>query len=568
MSGTWLRLVLAPTLALVALLLFLPGLGLAVEFLVNPGLNNPAAYVDTGRDWRTFDEKVANGWWYYYVADGTFEAGDNAPKLHWMSSQQFQQAFGGLDYYREGNASQVIWSSYDFDAGIYQQVAGLTIGQDYAFEIAMASFWRGSGYPITDGKIKKCIGIDPYGGTDPAASGVIWDWDNCDSTDKSWPYLDMAATARATTMTLFVRIQSPDNQSFNHTDLNYVFIDDGRLALAPVVNLNVPATSDPSIDLQWSVNTDPDWTLQGVEVQYKDRADGIWQVIQDRSDPDAGDYVLSGQPGHSYTIRARAWQEQTNLSGTYDLHGLWVEKQVQVGGVFAGYVRNNFGAGVGGAQVSAGGNSATSDAFGFYALQPPSYGLLYAVTANASGYNSPPPISAIVASQSSLTPITFTLKPANDAVKNGDFESDTAGWTTSGAGSAAVINEDYHSGSAGLRLAGPVTLTQTVPISGVYNPTLSFWHNLDLLGSGSFQVSLSQGEMLLASRVFTHSTTVPSMASGWQHGWLSIGQFRPFTGSLTVGFQLGGGQVLLDEVSLGDGPHAIFLPVVFRFAGL
>lgn len=556
MPRTLLRLALAPILALLALLLLLPGLGLATEFLFNPGLNNPATYVDTGRDWRTFDEKVALGWWYYYVADGTYEAGGGAPKLHWMSSQQFAQATGGLDYYREGDASQVIWSSYDFDAGIYQQVGGLTVDQDYAFEMAMSSFWRGSGYPITNGKMKKCIGIDPYGGTDPSASTVIWDWDDCDSTDKTWPYLDMAATARATTMTLFIRIQSPENNSYNHTDLNYVFIDDGRLTLAPTVYLTVPATSDASVDLQWSASTDPDWTLQGVEVQYKDHVDGVWHSIQGKTDTGTN-YVLQGQPGHTYTVRARPWQEQ----GNYDLHGLWVEKQVQVGGAFAGYVRNNFGMGISGAVISVTGKSTSSGSGGFYALQPPAYGQPYTLTVSANGYRSPPPISATVASETSLASITFTLKAANDAITNGDFESDTNGWNTSGGGGAAISSGGHRSGDASLELAGTITLTQAATISGVYNPTLSFWHKPALSGGESFQVSLSEGSTVLTSKTFTAAT-----ATGWQYAWLPLDRHDQYTGTLTVSFYLMGGQVFLDEVSLGDGPRTTFLPIISRSA--
>ena len=128
------RLALAIVLAWAALSLLLPSLGLAaaLQLLVNPGFNDPASYVDTGRDWSyngvTYDEKVANGWWYYYVPENTKNGFSGASKLHWMSSQQFKQAFGGLDYYREGNAAQVIWSSYEFDAGIYQQVGGLSGG--------------------------------------------------------------------------------------------------------------------------------------------------------------------------------------------------------------------------------------------------------------------------------------------------------------------------------------------------------------------------------------------------------------------------------------------------------
>lgn len=554
MPRRFFHLALAPTLALIALLLFLPGLGLAAQLLANPGLNDSASYVDTGRDWRNYDEKVANSWWYFYLPEGTYEAGDDAPKLHWMSSQQFAQALGGLDYYREGNASQVIWSSYDFDAGVYQQIGGLTVGQDYAFEVAMASFWRGSGYPITDGKIKKCIGVDPFGGTNPSAITVMWDWDNCDSTDKTWPYLDIAATAQAPTMTLFARILSPGNDSYNHTDLNYVFIDDARMTLAPTAILTAPGTSDANIELEWSASTDPDWTLQGVEVQYKDHSDQIWHSIQGRTDTGTN-FVLLGQPGHTYTVRARPWQAQ----GNYDLHGLWVERQVQVGGAFTGYVLNNYSTGVSGAGISTTGSNTNSGLEGFYTLEPPAYGQPFALTASADGYRPPLPISATVADEASLTFITFTLKPINDVIFNGDFEVDASGWATSGTGGVAVFSGDHRSGDASLELTDTITLTQTATVSGVYNPTLSFWYKPTLSEGESLLVSLSQGSTALASRTLTSAT-----GAGWQHVWLPLNKPDQYTGSLTVSFHLTGGEVALDEVSLGDGPHTVFLPIILR----
>ncbi len=178
MSRPLVRLALAIVLALAALALLLPSLGLAaaVQLLVNPGLDDPFNPID--RTFHGSPQTLADGWHYYYVPDGTYNGTTGASKLYWMSSHQFAQAFGGIDYHREGNAAQVIWSSYEFDAGIYQQVNGLSVGRDYAFEVGMASYWRGSGYPKTDGKMKKCVGIDPYGGTSPTSTNVIWDWDN------------------------------------------------------------------------------------------------------------------------------------------------------------------------------------------------------------------------------------------------------------------------------------------------------------------------------------------------------------------------------------------------------
>jgi hypothetical protein len=553
MLRIWLRLGLALKLAVAVLLLLLPGLSMADDLLTNPGLNNSDQYVDTGRVWRGINEKVAKGWVHYYVPSGTYAPEEDAPKLHWMSSKQFAvEVTHGLDYYREGNAAQVIWSSYDFDAGIYQQVNGLEVGRAYSFEMGVASYWRGSGFlPPVDGKIKKCTGIDPTGGVDPTAGTVIWDWENCDATDKTWPYLNMAATAQATTMTFFVRIQAPDNESPNHTDLNYVYIDDGRMAPAPTVNLVVPAASGPSVNLQWSGSPAPGWTLQGVEVQYKDKPGGAWQTIQDKHGTGTS-YVLDGEIGHAYLVRARAWQ----TDGYEDLLGVWVAKEVLVGGAFTGYVRNNFGAAIAGAQVSLTGAQASTGADGFYALQPPQYGKTYALTASASGHKSPPPASASVPDAASLTSVLFTLKPMNDAIVNGDFEGSVSGWGGSGTGSASLSGAKAHSGSASLRVNGDVTLAQAVNVSNMHNPTLSFWIMPEGPEGSSFQVRL-QGDANEVAR-----TLSAAASDEWQHVWLPLRQASAYDGPLTVTFSFSEGQLFLDEVSLGDGPHTLFLPLI------
>jgi len=137
-------------------------------------------------------------------------------------------------------------------------------------------------------------------------------------------------------------------------------------------------------------------------------------------------YVLAGQLGHIYTIRARPWQNKATM-----IYMVMVEKQVQVGGAFAGYVRNHFGG---------------CHRRGYLGREQPHQQrlgrlLCFAATrlrpgvcrgCQRGGYGAPLPISASVAGQTSVTSITFTLKPADDAISNGDFESDTSGWNKSG----------------------------------------------------------------------------------------------------------------------------------------
>jgi hypothetical protein len=535
-----------------AALLLLPAVVLAGNLLTN---GNFESFSDIpGRTWGGINEKVGTGWNDFHNPSGT-----RFDKLHWFSSQDFATAFNGLNYRLEGTYAQNMWSAYEFDAGIYQRVTGLITGTAYAFDVPLVTYWRGPGYPISDGMMKKWVGIDPYGGTDPNSPNVIWS--DVNSKDKAWIYMDIAARAESDAMTFFVRIQAPENDSYNHYDLDMVYIDAAKADLAPTVNLSATG-SGTDVTFSWTSSAAPGWDLKGVEVQYRDELDGTWQTIQGKTGDGDSSHAFSGQPGHTYTVRARPWQTMVETyNNDIDMPGPWVEKSVTLGGVFSGYVRNHFDIGISGATVSIAGtgDSTSSEPGGFYALVPPAYGSPYPVSASASGYQSPLPITASVANATSITPITFTLKPANDAIQNGDFESDSNDWTQSGAGSATVFSGGHRSGIASLEMTGPISLTQDVPLLGVYNPTLSFWYKQSLTGGYSFEAALRQGSTLLASKVFTESA-----ATGWQHAWLALDQPSQYTGTLSVSFYLTGGQVDLDEISLGDGPHTIFLPVILR----
>ncbi len=541
-------------LAGLGMLMMVPALTLAANLLTNGTFNNFSPI--PGRTWREFDEKVGTGWTHFYIPSGT-----RLDKLHWFSSTDFTAAFnpGGNPYELEGEngSAQNMWSAYEFDAGIYQRVTGLTPGTVYAFDVPFVTFWRGPGYPDSDGIMKKWVGIDPTGGTDPTSPDVIWS--DPDSDDKKWVYMDLAARAESGAMTFFVRIQAPENDSVNHTDLDMVYIDAAKVDLAPTVSLNLPTTSDTNVSFSWTGSAAPGWALKGVEVQYRDAFNQDWQVVQGKTGKGNSTYSFSGQPGHVYEVRVRPWQKMAEAyNDDIDMPGLWVQKSVTVGGAFAGYVRNHFGIGVNGALVSTTEGSSSSGPQGFYTLVPSEYGRSYDLTASASGYLSPPPIRGAVADTTSVTAINFTLKPSNDVITNGDFESNAVGWNLAGAGSAVIFSGDHRSGEASLKLGGPIALTRAVSVSDMHKPTLSFWFKPELLEGDSFRVSLEGGDVSV-TKTFTAAT-----AAEWQHAWLPLSQPDPFTGLLTVRFEATGGQVSLDEVSLGDGPYTIFLPFLLR----
>ena len=126
----WLILLALASLAL------LPMVASAANLLTN---GNFASFSTIGRSWNEIDEKVGTGWDYFYVDPGT-----QLNKLHWFSSTDFTAHFnpGGDPYELEGpnGSAQNMWSSYEFDAGIYQRVTGLTIGTVYAFDVPFVTF--------------------------------------------------------------------------------------------------------------------------------------------------------------------------------------------------------------------------------------------------------------------------------------------------------------------------------------------------------------------------------------------------------------------------------------------
>jgi hypothetical protein len=539
-------------LASLGLVLILPALVLAGNLLTN-GVFNEFSKIP-GRSWRGYDEKVGTGWTHFYVESGT-----ELNKLHWLSSSDFTAAFnpGGDPYELEGQngSAQNMWSAYEFDAGIYQRVTGLTPGTAYAFDVPVVTFWRGPGYPDSDGVMHKWVGIDPTGGTDPTSSSVIWS--DVDSDDKKWVYMELAARAESEAMTFFVRIRAPENTSYNHTDLDMVYIDAAKVDLAPTVNLSVPAPSDTNVSFSWTSSAAPGWAIKGVEIQYRNAVNDEWHIVQGKTGDGNASAAFTGQPGHTYIVRARAWQTRAEAyNGDIDMPGLWVEESVTVGGAFAGFVRTNFGVGISGALVSTSDSSATSGGGGFYALEPLEYGRDYELTASASNYVSPPSIPGMVSDATSVTTIDLTLKPGNDAIDNGDFESSISGWNLGGTGSGAINSDEFHSGGSSLRLIGPITLSQAVVTSETRNPTLSFWYKPTLSKDDSFGVSLG-GSIGSVSKTLTEEAE-------WQHVWLPLNQPDPYSGTLTVSFQLSGGEVLLDEVSLGDGAHTVFFPLIYR----
>jgi hypothetical protein len=138
------------------------------------------------RGWAEIDlGEIGEGWWYFV------EAGQPA-----FVHSTFER--------RHGNTAQQIWSDgVAFTAGIYQQVSDVVPGARYAAEVVWAAVMA-----TDEDNVRRRVGIDPYGGTDPLSPNVVWGEEVWPETEK-FHALHVSAVAQAPTITLFVRVHVP-----------------------------------------------------------------------------------------------------------------------------------------------------------------------------------------------------------------------------------------------------------------------------------------------------------------------------------------------------------------------
>jgi hypothetical protein len=363
-------------------------------------------------------------------------------------------------------------------------------------------------------------------------------------------------------------VQAPENESVNHTDLDMVYFDAAHFAPVPTTTLTV-SPSGATVNLSWSGSgVAPAWSLKGYEVQYRDQADGNWTTLQSKNSANTGG-LFNGQFGHTYLIRARTWQKiNESYQSGIDLPGDWREQTIILGALVSGQVTTNRGDGVSGVTVTelGSGASATSGSAGIFNLGVAGSGQ-YTFAAGSSGdWAAPPPLPASV-QLNQTTWLTFTLRPPDDVVDNGDFENGLADWQVNGT-PPTIIGSGQRSGAASLRLSSTVTVSQTDFLSNSYQPVLSFWYKME--GSDGDDVFIAE---FLGTDSLTPTNTMNIVTNGdWQQAWLPLSLTEVYTGPVGVRFSLaqGGGSpatVYLDEVSLGaawGGPIPTYLPLVFK----
>jgi hypothetical protein len=531
-----------------------------VNFLANPGLETfDAPYSDYGG----YELRVAQNWTDFKKSGAT---------PNYMTNDEWANMTGGAAEHLEGDHSQMYWETGAFAAGIYQQVS-VTPGTAYAAQAKILTIWETSA-SRTDGKMLKQVGIDPNGGIEPDSPDIVWG--PPEGKDVQWESVKTSATAISSTITLFVLVTSEASPS---TSLpNQVFVDAVVLTEAPSASATSPALStDLSFTVNWSGTPAYSGDTLEYDVEYK-VDDGPWERWKGKT----GSTSLTFGPtspttveyGRSYHFRARAWEQYENWPAeiTVKLPGVFADgngdTSTVVGGVY-GYVRNHWAGPIGGATVAISGtaSSTTTDGSGYYGLPLPAVGN-YQVTASHSAYSSPPPIAIEVYSTTTSIPLTFTLRPPDDVVFNGDFEDDVNGWTTTGT-APAVVTSPLRSGDYSLAMSGTSGITQAHSVSGMHEPTLSFWYKISNAdGDDSFTACLYQNDPTACAATFA---VTPTADADWTHQWLALGLDEVYTGPLGISFDLqwngSGTTVYLDEVSLGQGPYKVYLPLTVKGYG-
>jgi hypothetical protein len=484
--------------------------------------------------------QAASGWdrfWY----DGA--------EPYWMDTIIYDKYLGCHCFVEriDGATSQLVFSTEPYTAGLQQQVTGLTPGVGYGFHAAMLTIFRSSGGEVVDGTMIKQIGIDPTGGSDPQAATVLWSEPD-DHDEGPWDIDQrIAAFAESPTMTVFIRVISL-YESGSPSDRNLSFLDSAILAQTPYVRASSPASSDvPSFVVEWDnvVPAPGGAELKWLDVQWLDEVDGLWHDWLLKTN--GVQATFTGQMGHTYRFRARAFQRYPNGAHLYSPYRPEGDTVTRLGGpLVVGTVQGSEGQPVSGATVAIPGTACitTSDFAGHYSLELPLTATSETLTVSHPHWLAPAPVYDLFLGPTETATITWTLRPVDDAIANGGFESDLDGWTlTATLGlTPEVVAQPAHTGygavalggtlseslqspegglaatalqavTAGTRLtvtpsATTVRISQTVVLTDAWAPVLSFWYRA---GSGDAAVVDGEDSFRVVLTVVTQtiSTTLP-----------------------------------------------------------
>lgn len=224
---------------LLAMFLFgimaLGGQAQSENLLSNPGFESGFRTVPGDNTPRS----VASSWQPWNVSRSEDDPGfQNAQPRYLASSNAATE--GAIPRIRSGADAQMYFSFYEtHDAGIYQQVSGVTPGTELRFSIygyVHSNNLDDLSVSEDPGGVALRVGIDPTGGTDPFSDDV--EYSELAIFYDTFRQYSVIAEAKSDTVTVFVRTTVSEPVQFT-----YVYLDDAVLEATPGQETEVPTAT-------------------------------------------------------------------------------------------------------------------------------------------------------------------------------------------------------------------------------------------------------------------------------------------------------------------------------------
>lgn len=207
------------------------------NLLQNPGFEAPfnkqccRTDLPPGRPPTVIDEiQVAQGWVGWWLEPGKDPLHPTSGTVAWHRPE-FRSA--NCHYpicaprVHSGDDAQHYFTFFSLhDAGVYQQVSGITPGSQLQFSTYMEAWSTNEnlGPSQFTQNMNMRVGIDPFGGTDAFSPNVVWS--NPFTSLDAWSLYTVQATAQASSVTVFTR--STPYWAVQHND---VYVDDANLVV-------------------------------------------------------------------------------------------------------------------------------------------------------------------------------------------------------------------------------------------------------------------------------------------------------------------------------------------------
>ncbi len=231
-----------------------------------------------------------------------------------------------------------------FDVSIYQQIPVIS-GTAYSLSGWLLTLCGGSNTvpknDCPDGYyMSKLLGIDPSGGTDPNAAGVVWAENRNNFVDANnkrigWSNVRTSAVAHADAITVFARINSPFRWHGNHGFIDALSLVEAPVASLAVTTATVTGGTGLDVTLAWDGSLGADIpTIAGAnfqlqyDVQYYHPRNGAWRELQDGYMGPGSMQFAARCTGDDYLFRVRARAEQPQGTGNWPNQrypGIWSE---------------------------------------------------------------------------------------------------------------------------------------------------------------------------------------------------------------------------------------------------